>query len=93
MKTGIPQPTSADVVAALHAAGIYSLSPKEAALLLRVSEAAVYRAARSKSGVRAHRFGGCIRILVKDVFTNAEEYQRLVNAARGLRKKNFRGVA
>jgi excisionase family DNA binding protein len=93
MSKPIEQPTSADVVGILHAAGIYVLKPKEAAKLLRVSGPAIYRAAKSKSGVRAHRFGGAMRFLVKDVFANAEEYQGLVNASRAISKKTRRVCA
>ena len=64
--------------------GIYSLSPKQAAKLLNVSVAAIYRAVQAKAGLRAHRWGGAMRILVKDAFRDGEDYQRLVVAASGL---------
>jgi excisionase family DNA binding protein len=78
----IPQPSSLDVAGVLHQAGIYALTPKEAANLLRVSEAAIYRAVRSRAGLKAHRWGGAMRILVKDVFETGEDYQRLVDLRR-----------
>lgn len=78
----LPQPIPGEIEKVLHQAGIYALKPNDVARLFNVSAAAVYRSARSKRGIRAHRIGGGMRIFVKDVFRNTEEYQELVEATR-----------